>query len=225
MDIVVYESPQDVSIGVADRIAGLIDGSDGPFSLGLAGGSTPEAMYRELRSRPAPWHRVTSWLSDERWVPHDDERSNGRMASETLIDHVDSELIRPDFASSLSPEESARTYERALMADLDGRAPELITLGLGEDGHTASLFPDSPALAERDKLYAANVIPGTGEPRLTATYPLLWGARRLIVIAFGATKAEALRDSVRGETPAGIIGRGDAEVEWHVDAAASALLS
>lgn len=225
MELIVYESPQDVSSGVADRIAGLIGGSRGPFSLGLAGGSTPEAMYRELRNCDAPWERVTSWLSDERWVPHDHERSNGRMASETLTSHVASDLIRPEFSPTMSPEESASAYERALRDDLGGRAPELILLGLGEDGHTASLFPGSPALSERERLYAANVIPATDEPRLTATYPLLWAARRLMVLVYGKGKAEAVRDSFQGKTPAGLIGQGDAEVEWHVDAAASALLS
>jgi 6-phosphogluconolactonase len=96
---------------------------------------------------------------------------------------------------------------------------------MGGDGHTASLFPGSTALDEETRWYVGNVIPETGEARLTATFPLLWTARRLMVITAGESKAEALRDSFAGTTPAGRIGEGDAEVEWHVDTAAASLLS
>jgi 6-phosphogluconolactonase len=96
---------------------------------------------------------------------------------------------------------------------------------MGEDGHTASLFPDSPALAEDGRWFVANRIPETGEPRLTTTYPLLWAATRLLVMTTGERKAPALKESFDGTTPAGRIGEGDAEVEWHVDRAAASLLS
>ena len=121
--------------------------------------------------------------------------------------------------------DSAAYYEATLRSLHEEGHPDVILLGIGEDGHTASLFPRSVALEEEVRWYVGNVIPETGEARLTATYPLLWAARRLIVITAGESKAEAVRDSFAGNTPAGRIGEGDAEVEWHVDTAAASLLS
>jgi 6-phosphogluconolactonase len=225
MDLVVYESTEDVAVGAARRIAELIDASTGRFSLGLAGGSTPVATYEALRGLPTDWERVDAWLSDERWVPRDHERSNGRMADETLIGHVAASFERPRWSSFMEPADSAAHYEARLRSLMDGRAPELILLGMGDDGHTASLFPGSEALGEESRWYVANVIPETGEARLTATYPLLWRAQRLLMITAGEHKAEALEASFEGNTPAGRLGDGDASVEWHVDEAAASLLS
>lgn len=225
MDLVVYDTPEEVAVGAAQRIADLIAASSERFSLGLAGGSTPISTYEALRGRATGWERVDAWLSDERWVPHDHDRSNGRMAAETLISHVPARFERPRWSEFMEPPDSAAHYEAKLRSLLDGRAPELILLGMGDDGHTASLFPGSAALGEERRWYVANLIPETGEPRLTATYPLLWSAERLIMITAGQNKAEALRDSFAGETPAGRIGDGDAEVEWHADTAAASLLS
>lgn len=225
MELVVYDTPEDVAVGAAQRIAELIGGSEGRFSLGLAGGGTPIAAYADLRGRATGWERVDAWLSDERWVPHDHERSNGRMASETLMSHVPARFERPRWSEFMEPADSAAHYEARLRSLHQGRPPELILLGMGDDGHTASLFPGSAALTEEHRWYVANLIPETGEPRLTATYPLLWMAQRLMMITAGEHKAEALRDSFEGETPAGRIGAGDASVEWHVDKAAASLVS
>jgi len=225
MDLVVYDTPEEVAVGAAQRIAELLAASTDRFSLGLAGGSTPIATYEALRGRATGWDRVDAWLSDERWVPHDHDRSNGRVADETLMSHVPAHFERPRWSEFMEPADSAVHYEARLRSLHDGRDPELILLGMGDDGHTASLFPGSGALEEETRWYVANVIPETGEPRLTATYPLLWRAQRLMVITAGEHKAEALRDSFEGETPAGRIGDGKAQVEWHVDTAAASLLS
>lgn len=225
MDLVVYDTPAQVALGAAQRIVELITISEGPFSFGLAGGSTPISTYEALRRQAAAWDRVDTWLSDERWVPEDDERSNGRMAEETLIDHVPTRLVRPRWSELMEPADSAAHYEATIRSIFAGRRPDLIVLGMGEDGHTASLFPESAALAEETRWYVANEIPETGEPRLTATYPLLWRARRLMVITSGEHKASALRDSFEHSTPVGRIDEGEAEVEWHVDSAAVSLLS
>lgn len=225
MDLVVYETVEEVAVGAAQRIAELIGASTGRFSLGLAGGSTPVSTYEALRGRATGWERVDAWLSDERWVPHDHERSNGRMANETLMSHVAASFERPRWSEFMEPADSAAHYEARLRSLMDGRAPELILLGMGDDGHTASLFPGSEALDEDSRWYVANVIPETGEPRLTATYPLLWRAQRLMMITAGEHKAVALKDSFEDKTPAGRIGDGDASVEWHVDKAAASLLS
>jgi 6-phosphogluconolactonase len=96
---------------------------------------------------------------------------------------------------------------------------------MGTDGHTASLFPGTAALGESDRWIVANEVPQHDETRITATYPLLWAASHIMFLVVGSDKAEALRDSFAGNTPAGRVGEGDGEVEWHVDAKAASLLS
>ncbi len=226
MELVVYETAEEAAVGAATRIADLLAAAGERFTLGLAGGSTPAASYQELRGRAIAWRRVDAWLSDERWVPHDHERSNGRMAAETLMDHVDARFHRPRWSEHIEASDSAARYEAVLRSIHDGRRPDLILLGMGEDAHTASLFPGSDALAESRRWFVSNTIPESGEVRLTATYPMLWSARRLMVLTAGEHKAAALRDSFEGgQTPVGRIAEGEAEVEWHVDRPAASLLS
>lgn len=226
MELVVYESAREAAVGAAQRIADLLTESEGRFTLGLAGGSTPSATYESLRGRATGWQRVEAWLSDERWVAPDDERSNGKMASETLMNHVDAVFHRPRWSEHIEPADAAAHYEAKIRSIHGDGPPDLILLGMGEDGHTASLFPGSAALEETSRWYVANTIPETGEERLTATYPLLWSARRLLVMATGEGKAPALRDALAGEdVPIARIDEGDAEVEWHVDHAAASLRS
>lgn len=225
MELVVYDTVGETHLGAARRIAEMIAGSDERFSLGLAGGSTPRSTYESLRGRGTGWDRVDAWMSDERWVPPDDERSNGLMAAETLMDHVPAQFVRPRWSEFMTPADSAAHYEATLRSFHDARFPDLVLLGIGEDGHTASLFPGSAALEEDVRWFVANRIPETSEARLTVTYPLLWSSACLMVIATGEHKALALRDSFEGTTPAGRIGEGKAEVEWHVDRSAASLLS
>ena len=226
MELVVYETPEELATGAANRIAELIGASaDDGFTLGLAGGSTPRDTYLALRQHEIAWEGVESYLSDERWVPPDDERSNGRMAAESLIDPVQARLHRPKWSEHLEPSDGAAYYEALLRSLHHDHRPSLVLLGLGEDGHTASLFPGSPALEEDERWFVANFIPATEEPRLTTTYPFLWAAERILVLVAGEGKAPALRDSLAGATPAGRLSEGDAEVEWHVDRAAASLHS
>jgi 6-phosphogluconolactonase len=225
MEVVVHETPADAALAVARRISDAIGGSGGRFTLGLSGGSTPIPTYRRLREMSPGWDRVDTWVSDERWVPHDHERSNARMALETLCGPVGATLHRPAWAEDLEPSQSACEFEvviRSLHAD---RRPDLIHLGMGDDGHTASLFPGTAALEETERWIVANQVPSQGETRITATYPLLWSARLIIVQVDGAGKAEAVRASLAGETPAGRLGEGEAEVEWHIDRAAATAVS
>jgi 6-phosphogluconolactonase len=97
-------------------------------------------------------------------------------------------------------------------------------LGVGEDGHTASLFPGTEALGETGRWFVANHVPAMGETRLTATYGMLWRARLLLVLAVGQAKATAVKASFDGTTPAGRLGDGEAEVEWHLDRESASLL-
>lgn len=227
MELVVYESAEAAAVGAAQRIADLIVEATDGYTIGLAGGSTPKATYGALRGRASGWERVDAWLSDERWVPPDDEQSNGRMAAETLMDHVSARFHRPRWSEFIEPADSAAHYEAKLRSIHAGKRPDLILLGIGEDAHTASLFPGSAALDETNRWFVASTIPETGENRLTVTYPLLWNAQRILVLTGGERKAPALRDAFEesATTPIGRIQEGNAEVEWHVDHAAASLLS
>jgi 6-phosphogluconolactonase len=225
MRVVVHSTPEATADAVAQRIAEAIDTTGHQFTLGLSGGSTPIPTYRRLRKMARGWDRVDAWVSDERWVPPDHERSNGRMAVDALIGHVPARLHRPPWGEDLDPAEAAMEYETVIRSiHLDHR-PDLIHLGMGDDGHTASLFPGTAALEEADRWIVANPVPAMGETRITATYPLLWAARLIVVQVDGEKKAEAVRGSLAGETPAGRLVEGDAEVEWHLDEAAAALIS
>ena len=229
MELVVHDSPAAVAEAVSQFVSREINAAsnDGrrQFSLGLAGGSTPEATYRELATSATDWQNVTAWLADERWVPHDSPRSNGLMAARSLFNHVPGNLVRPEFSEEMTPEQSAAGYGRFLRDLHIGSQPDLVLLGLGDDGHTASLFPGSPALDEIQHRYVANVIPETGEVRLTATYPLLNSARRVLFLVVGEAKAEALEASLAANTPAGIVGGSETKIEWHVDRLAASRLS
>jgi 6-phosphogluconolactonase len=225
MELLVYDTAEEVAIGAASRIADLVGDATERFTLGLAGGSTPRATYQSLIGRVVGWDKVWAYLSDERWVPADSERSNGKMAQEALFDRVEGHFIRPRYGNHLTPADSAAYYEAKVRSIHHGDRPDLILLGLGEDGHTASLFPESRALEERNRWIVANQVTDTGEQRITATYPMLWSAHRLVVITVGTNKAAALRDAFDGANPAGLLGDGDALVEWHVDRAAASLYS
>jgi 6-phosphogluconolactonase len=224
MEVLVHDSPADVAEAASKRVAELIAASTARFSLGLAGGSTPESTYRELRGQGTGWDRVDAWLSDERWVPQDHERSNGRMAAAALLDHVDATFHRPKWSELLEPQDSAAHYEAALRSIHASGRPDLVLLGVGEDGHTASLFPDTDALSVEGRWYVANHVDSLGEDRLTATFELLWRARLLVVLAVGQSKAAAVKASYDGITPAGRLDEGEAEVEWYLDREAASLL-
>lgn len=175
----------------------------GVFHLALSGGSTPEPFYMRLvldpRFRAVPWSMTHVWIVDERRVPESDARSNMAMIRQTLTDHV------PMKSRQLHPmlvldEDPAGRYERELREVFEcvhvPTIPRLdfVLLGMGDDGHTASLFPGSPALGERERLVAVNEGPRVTPPaRVTMTYPLLNAARRLAVLVTGVKKAATLR--------------------------------
>lgn len=225
MEKVIHDTPDDLAEAVAGEIADRI-ASGSRFTLGLAGGSSPEPTYRRLRDREdLDWSAVHVWLSDERWVPWDHDRCNGKMASETLLDHVGARFHRPPWGELIRADDSAAHYEAALRSIHPDGAPDLILLGLGEDGHTASLFPGTKALTEERRWFVANHVPQQDEIRLTATFPLLWRAKRVVFLVTGSGKAKAVRDSFAGDTPAGRVGEGEAEIVWHLDTEAASLLS
>lgn len=181
------------------------------FRIALAGGSTPQAVYRLLAEDP--FMDFTGWQifwSDERCVPPTSAESNYAMAKAALLDR----LARPPalvfrMAGEGIPDAAAVSYERAVRelvppnpAAPTGQTPrfDLVLLGMGADGHTASLFPGTAALDERERLVVANHVPQLGTTRLTFTYPLINAARRVLILVSGEAKADALRD-VLAEPP------------------------
>ncbi len=180
------------------------------FRIALAGGSTPRAVYRLLADDPyMDFRRWQIFWSDERCVPPTSPESNYRMAKETLLDRLaEPPALVFRMAGEGDPDAAALAYERAVRelvppnpAAGTGETPrfDLILLGMGADGHTASLFPGSPALAEQERLVVATAAP-TGQPRLTFTYPLINAARRVLILVSGAEKAATLR-AVRTQPP------------------------
>lgn len=225
MKVVVHDTPETAAAGVATRIIKLAgDRSTPRYSIGLAGGSTPAATYRLLATSNLDFSAIDFWLSDERWFPHDHDRSNGRAALDAFAGAEGFTLVRPEWSPLLTPRQSAIVYETEIRRFGHGGRLDLIYLGIGPDGHTASLFPDTEALNETERWFVDNMVPGQDEMRLTATYPLIHSSRNVILHATGPGKAEAVRDSLAGKLPAGMIGEGKAEVEWHLDVAAASLL-
>jgi 6-phosphogluconolactonase len=160
----------------------------------LAGGSTPRAAYERAAGAGTPWSRVTVWFGDERCVPPDDERSNYAMAKAALLDPLgEAGPTVKRIRGELGPTEGAADYERELRAAGPPRL-DLVLLGLGPDGHTASLFPDQEALAERSRLVVGVERPGREPmvPRVTMTLPALASAQQIVFLVTGADKADAV---------------------------------
>jgi 6-phosphogluconolactonase len=182
------------------------------FALCLSGGSTPKRLYELLAQKPLiermPWERVHLFFGDERFVPRDHPDSNYRMADQAMIAHVP---IPPENVHGMpvdgTPEEAAQRYEHLLQAmygssEFDPARPlfDVTLLGLGEDGHTASLFPGTPVLHER-QAWAAAVIGAKPEPRLTLTFPALNASRAAAFLIAGAAK-QAMLERLQARDPA-----------------------
>jgi 6-phosphogluconolactonase len=208
------------------------------FTWALSGGSTPRGLYRLLASDPyreqLPWHAIHFFWGDERHVPPDHPESNFRMARETMLDAV---AVPPANIHRIAAEEpdaqrAAALYEAALRSFF-ALAPEawprfdLVLLGLGKDGHTASLFPGSAAVRERRRLVVAPWVEEQQAFRVTLTPPVLSGARRTLFLVSGAEKAAALHAVIEGQRepdryPAQAV---EGNRLWLVDRAAARLLS
>jgi 6-phosphogluconolactonase len=228
----VLADPAALARRVAEWITSAALAANRTFRVSLSGGSTPKALYAllasdEFRSR-FPW-RLASWYwGDERFVPHDHRDSNYRMARQAMLDNapVPLESIHPIPADG-SPEGAARRYERLLQetygaTTLDAARPlfDVTLLGLGADGHTASLLPGDPVLEERER-WVAVVAHGRPEVRITMTYPVIESSRRVAFLVAGGEKAAILREICRGgsKVPAARV-RPVGELFWFVDRAA-----
>ena len=216
--------------------ANLAVAARGRFSVALAGGNTPRRTY-ELLAAPslkdqAPWDRVHVFWGDERGVPLDDPRSNARLAKEAWLDRgpIPADQIHPMNGAD-DPAAAARQYEAQLREFFAGQPPrlDLVLLGLGDDGHTASLFPGTKVLKERQRWAAAVYL---GEPnlyRVTLTAPLINQAAVVAFLVAGGAKAGVLREVLHGpydpgRLPAQLIRPQNGELLWLTDLAAAAQL-
>jgi 6-phosphogluconolactonase len=238
--VLIFDDAEAVARAAAARIAEIAVESveaRGRFSVALSGGTTPRRIYELLageafRTR-IDWSKAHVFFGDERCVPPDDEESNYRMANETLLslvnvarEHVHRMIGEGDAVAN------ARLYEdelRAYFGDTAAPAYDLITLGMGDDGHTASLFPHSPALDARGAWVVANRVEKLGAYRLTLTANVINHAAHVMFVVTGAGKAERLREVIEGERdphrlPAQLINPSDGSLEWFIDRAAAVKL-
>jgi 6-phosphogluconolactonase len=192
-----------LSHAAADRLSVLAQdaiAARGRFRLALAGGSTPRALYAQLAARTdVDWTRVDLFFGDERTVPPEDPQSNFRMARETLLvpAGVPPENVRRLRGEDADLDGAARAYEEALGGP--SAAPlDLALLGMGADGHTASLFPGTSALDVTDRQCVAVDVPAMKTRRLTLTYPTLMAARDVLFLIAGADKATTLHEVLNG---------------------------
>lgn len=202
--------------------------------IALSGGSTPKRFHELLAdSEGIDWTRVHVYWGDERMVPPDDAESNFRMAKETLLDQVGIPSVQIHrMRGELDPGEAADEYERTLRESFGVEPPDvprldLNILGVGSDGHTASLFPGTDALDVRDRWVVANHVPQQGSWRLTLTYPVLNAARTTLVLVSGEGKAEAIRrifDPNEPDKPPAAFVQPEGQMIWLLDEAAAGLL-
>ena len=229
-----FESAETLAQGVAEWLCALAQASDRDFSVCLSGGSTPRQLYERLAT-PAiasrfPWRRAHWFWGDERFVPHDDPASNYKMACDAFLARVpvSGDHIYAIPTEGLSPEEAAAAYETTLKHFYDAgtispNRPlfDVTLLGIGEDGHTASLFPGQPALQERRK-WAVAVIGAKSEPRITLTYPALDSSRDVAFLVTGLGKREVVARALAGDRmiPAAMV-QPVGHLHWFMDRAAS----
>lgn len=233
-DVQVYSDADSLARAAAEyfvTLAAEAITARGRFIVALSGGSTPRAIYSLLASTEfAPrvdWARVQVFWGDERCVPPDHPESNYALARETLLDHVplpagNVHRIR----AALPPPQAAALYQRELEAVLgtEGRF-DLILLGMGADGHTASLFPGTLALAEKTRWVVENYVASLDSWRVTLTRPVLNAARQVTFLVSGAAKAETLAHVRAGERlPAALVHPSLGRLTWMVDTAAAGQL-
>ncbi len=237
MNLLVKEDPQQLAEAAARDFAAKAEAAiaeHGSFTVALAGGSTPEATYEILARDYADgldWSKVHVFFGDERTVPPDHEDSNYRMAHEALLSHVPVGGVHR-MRGELPPTQAAAAYEGELReffgASDEPPSLDLILLGIGEDGHTASLFPETSALEVHDRWVVANPVLKLETTRLTLTVPVINSARAVNFLVAGEGKAEALKQILEGDAdprqyPARLVQPADGPV-WMVDRAATRFL-
>jgi 6-phosphogluconolactonase len=245
--VLVYSTREALMAAAAERFAaaaGEAIGARRRFVVALSGGATPRRLYLQLGAEPyasrVQWPQIDVYWGDERAVPPDDPASNYCIALQTLLDRV---ALRPERIHRIhgedDPEAAAVAYERLLREafatpagpprDDAGARFDLVLLGLGTDGHTASLFPGGAALDERVRWVTAEVAPPLPPPRVTLTPPVLNAAAEVVFLVAGPEKAPALRQVLHGPSrpelwPAQLVAPRSGRLVWLVDRDAAAEL-
>jgi 6-phosphogluconolactonase len=242
MDVVIFSDGEKLSQAAADYIVRLAQESitaHGTFTIALSGGSTPKKLYGLLASESyrnqIDWPHVEIFWSDERCVPVTDPECNYNMALEVMLSklQLNANQIHRMPADESDPDAAAEKYTQEMRRVLgtDGTpAFDLIQLGMGPEGHTASLFPHQASLHEQERLILPVSVPKPPPPRLTFTPPLLNAAKHVLFLVTGAEKADAVQAVLEGERqpdeyPAQIVQPVDGDVTWMLDTAAASKLS
>ncbi len=223
VEYIVLRTATEVAARAAQMIANEIEVSDG-LLLGLAGGSTPKATYTMLADMPINWRGVTTWMTDERWVAPTEPDSNQLMVRESLHTRGRIRFLAPNTRLE-SPDAAAARMARSLGCISNAPHQRMVTLlGLGDDGHTASLFPGTDALSVDDQSYVANWVAQHDTWRLTASYRALAMSDIVVFLVAGEGKADAVAKIANGgDLPAGSV-RAKDRVIWLLDEAAASSL-
>lgn len=244
-NIQIYPDPDNLALAAAEKVietANQAVKDRGVFSLALSGGSTPQALYKILASEPhserIDWSHTHIFWGDERCVPPDHPQSNYLKTKQILLDQVP---VLPENTHRIPtenpPEQAAEMYEETLLKYFSGLASEedrtnarfdLVLLGMGDDGHTASLFPGGGAIHEQRRWVAAQYVDKMAAWRVTLTPALLNRAKSILFLVSGAGKSYTLQRVIYGSHmpdryPAQVIRPPNGNLEWLVDEAAAAL--
>ncbi len=239
-EVRVFDSPQELFHASAEEFCALGTQAikkNGRFTVALSGGSTPRGLHQELAtnfSSRLPWEKVFFFWGDERHVPPDSSDSNYRMAKETLLSKlpIPQTNIHRVPAELSDAREAAQKYEDTLEAFFQPAGNEFprfdfILLGMGPDGHTASLFPGTAALQEKDRLVVANWVEKLNTFRITFTYPVLNNANSVMMLVSGDEKAEMVRRALKdpaANLPCQGVKPVNGELVWYLDKGAAVKL-
>ena len=240
MDIVVFPDTEKLTYAAADyvvKVAQWSIASHGRFTFALSGGTTPKKLYGLLATEPyrsqIAWEKVAIFWSDERCVPPDDAESNYHLAQEVMLSQL---TLSPTQIHRMPADEAdrdaaAEKYSLEMQRVFGETLPrfDLIQLGMGPEGHTASLFPHQPSLHEQQRLVIPVTVPKPPPPRLTFTPPVLNAAQHVLFLVTGSEKADAVQAVLEGnyqpdEYPAQIVQPSQGDITWMLDEAAAAKL-
>lgn len=209
MDITIFNTLDTLYKKAADTFVELSEQSiqkNGKFVVAISGGSSPKAIFSLLATSEyadkIDWNKVYFFWVDERWVALDDEKSNFKMTLETLLNKVpvNKDQIFPMYKDGIDPEDYAKEYEAQIRNVLGEEGVfDFILLGMGDDGHTASLFPGEAVLDEKEKWVAAYYLKPQEMFRITLTEPIINKANNILIVTFGTSKKHALNEVLNGE--------------------------
>lgn len=237
--IKVFEDQLEMSTAAAALVIDIAQqaiAEKGKFTIALTGGTSPEKLYN-LLAQPdykdkIDWEKVYVFWGDERWVALDDDQSNAKLANRTLLSKVPvaADHVFYMWAGDKNPEAYAADYESKIREQLgEDLQFDLILLGMGPDGHTASLFPHQAVVNEKQKLVAAYYLDAQSMYRITLTAPLINKAKHIVVMLYGENKAQALHEVLEGQRnpeqyPAQLLKPLAGDLTWFVDKAAASQL-